>query len=179
MQALTRSLIYLACTTIYDFFLFHVGRGGIYLLCHPRNLRVVLAALIPQNVISEQAGVSVWHVPFSKAGWSCFTYKIANSPLVIITNTKHVDQSSPSRTGSSETHFDRDRCPRPRRQVKQHRFLFYLEYCANPRPVAQDGKRIDTPSRSESRLNNARATTAVWPVRFWISTAGDLTTFGP
>lgn len=38
-----------------------------YLLCHPRNLRVVLAAFVPQNVISERAGVSVWHVPFSRA----------------------------------------------------------------------------------------------------------------
>ena len=65
MEALTRSLVYLACTTIYDFFLFNVECGGIYLLCHPRNLGVVLAALIPQNVISERAGagLSVWHVP--------------------------------------------------------------------------------------------------------------------
>jgi hypothetical protein len=75
MEALTRSLIYLACTTIYDFFLLNVEYGGIYLLCHPRNLRVVFAASIPQNVISERAGVlafwrsgvSVWHVPFLRA----------------------------------------------------------------------------------------------------------------
>jgi hypothetical protein len=50
-------LVYSACTTIYDLFILNVEHGGICLLCHPRNLRVVLAALIPQNVISERAGV--------------------------------------------------------------------------------------------------------------------------
>lgn len=64
-------LIYLACTTIYGFFLLNVEHGGISIFCHPRNPTVVLAALFPQGVIFERAGagagVSVWHVPFLKA----------------------------------------------------------------------------------------------------------------
>lgn len=51
-----KPLIYLACTTIYDFFLFDVNIVAFYHLCHPRNLRVVFAAFVPQNVISERAG---------------------------------------------------------------------------------------------------------------------------
>jgi hypothetical protein len=75
MEALTRSLIYLACTTIYDFFLLNVEYGGIYLLCHPRNLRVVFAASIPQNVISERAGV----LAFWRSGVLAFRFGMCRS----------------------------------------------------------------------------------------------------
>jgi hypothetical protein len=111
-------------------------------LCHPRDFTVVLAALVPRHVPSSPATSLVSAVLEGRdASLTQIHTRVGNHNSHI----HHVDQSSPGRAGSSETYLDRYRRPRPRRQVKQHRFRFDRDHHANTSVVAQDGKQIHTP----------------------------------
>jgi hypothetical protein len=122
-------------------------------LCHPRSFTVVLAAFVPQSSFPKPATSSTCAVLEGRdASLTQFNTRVGNHH----SHTHHVDQSSPSRAGSSETHFDRDRCSRPRRQVKQHHFRFDHGHHANTRVAAQDGKRMHTTSRSRYEFRTAR-----------------------